>query len=136
MSRVVGFFDKLEDTLRSRLSRYPVLYTFIGGVGIVLFWRGVWMTADMVPFLTGPVSIVVSVGILLVTGLFVSFFIHDDIIRSGLKEEKKLVEKTKFEVEQEMDMIAHIDEHLEHLEADVKKIKRTRTQRPARKSRV
>ena len=69
------FFDKLEDHIRAVLSRHNILYAFIGGVAIVLFWRGVWMTADMIPFLTGPMSIFISVVVLLGTRLFFSFFI-------------------------------------------------------------
>ncbi|MEK7193259.1 MAG: hypothetical protein AAB652_00535 [Patescibacteria group bacterium] len=122
MHKIVKFFDKLEDKVRARLSRKPILYTLIGGFAIVLFWRGVWLTADLFPFLTGPVSIVISVVTLLVTGLFVSFFIGDRTILSGLKGEKKLVEKTEEEVKAEAvtlrdvkDEIRHIDKELHEL---------------------
>jgi hypothetical protein len=90
MKKILNFFDKLEDEIRAALSRRPIIYAFAGGIAIVLFWRGVWMVADTIPFLTGPVSILVSVTILLAMGLFVSFFIGDNIIISGLKNEKKL----------------------------------------------
>ena len=42
----------------------------------------------MFSFMTGPVSLLLSVVILLITGLFVSFFIGDDIIIAGIKREK------------------------------------------------
>ena len=90
IKHIIKFFDKLEDKVRGGLSRNPIIYTLIGGIAIVLFWRGVWLTADLFPFLTGPVSVVVSVSILLITGLFVSFFIGDQVIISGIKKEKKL----------------------------------------------
>ncbi len=95
---IIRLFDKIEDKMRYGLSRRPVLYTLIGGVAIVLFWRGVWLTADRFPFLTGPVSLVISVVVLLAIGLFVSFFIGDQILISGLKQEKKLTEKTEAEI--------------------------------------
>mgnify|MGYP001577278569 CR=1 FL=1 len=96
-----GFFDKLEDRIRLALSHRPILYAFVGGVGVVLFWRGVWHTADLFPILTGPVSILISILILLATGLFVSFFVGDDIIIAGLKEEKKISDKTEEEIKKE-----------------------------------
>ena len=96
-----GFFDKLEDRIRLALSHRPILYAFVGGVGVVLFWRGVWHTADLFPILTGPVSILISILILLATGLFVSFFVWDDIIIAGLKEEKKISDKTEEEIKKE-----------------------------------
>ena len=43
---IVKFFDKLEDKTRAMLSRMPILYAFVGGIGVVLFWRGVWHTTD------------------------------------------------------------------------------------------
>ena len=75
------------------------------------------MTADMFPSLNGPVSILVSVIIMLATGLFVSVFVGDAIIFSGLKKEKKLIEKTESEVESEM-------ERLKKIQAEMVDIKR------------
>ncbi|TSC81905.1 MAG: Uncharacterized protein G01um101420_688 [Parcubacteria group bacterium Gr01-1014_20] len=113
------FFDKLEDKVRGRLSRHPVLYTAIGGVAIVLFWKGVWETAELFPFLFGPVSIIVSVATLLITGLFVSFFIGDRIILSGIKGEKKLVEKTEKEIEEEEGEIEELDADIHRIEKEI-----------------
>jgi hypothetical protein len=102
-------FDKMEDHIRARLSRHPFIYTFIGGSGVVLFWRGIWHTADILehssPLLGHIFSplgcIVLSVVILLSTGLFVSVFIGDSIIMSGVKHDKKIIEKTLAEEEVE-----------------------------------
>lgn len=103
--KIVKFFDKIEDKIRAILSHHPIAYAFIGGVGIVLFWRGVWHTADLFPFLNGPMSIIISIIILLITGLFVSFFIGHSIILSGLKQEKKIEEKEISEIETEIDIL-------------------------------
>ena len=55
--------------MRISLSHRPILYACVGGVGIVLFWKGVWETAELFPVLFGPVSFLISVVILLLTGL-------------------------------------------------------------------
>src|SRR3989344_249371 len=117
--KVIKFFDKLEDKVRGTLSRRPLLYTFIGGVAIVLFWRGVWMTADLIPFLSGPISVAISVGILMVTGLFVSFFVSDRIILSGIKQEKKFVEKTENEIKAETTVLEDIRKDIRHIEKEI-----------------
>ncbi len=117
--RIFRFFDKLEDRVRGYLSKRPILYTVIGGTAMVLFWRGVWHTADMFPFLTGPVSIIISVAILLVTGLFVSYFVGDMIIISGLKKDKKLSEKTEGELRREEKVMERIEEKLDFLSEKV-----------------
>ncbi|MEK7657636.1 MAG: hypothetical protein AAB366_00335 [Patescibacteria group bacterium] len=121
--KIVKFFDKLEDKIRTILSRRPILYAFIGAVGIVLFWRGVWMTADMFPFMNGPVSIFVSVVLLLLTGLFVYFFIGDKVIISGLKQEKKMIEKTEEEIKMEKDSLKEIQLQIEHIDKDLEELK-------------
>ena len=102
-------FDKMEDHIRARLARHPFVYTFIGGAGVVLFWRGVWHIADIFEqhtvlggYLFSPLgSMVVGVVVLLSTGLFVSVFIGDSIIMSGIKHDKKIIEKTIEDVDAE-----------------------------------
>ena len=117
MKKIVKFFDHLEDRARGRLSKFPLIYAFIGGVGIVLFWRGVWHTADLFPLMTGPVSLLVAIVILLLTGLFVSFFVGENIILTGLKKEKKLVERAESEIRTEHDELRDIK-----AEVDVERI--------------
>lgn len=123
IKKAIKYFDRLEDRTRERLSHYVVLYAMIGGIAIVLFWRGVWYTADMFPFLTGPVSVLVSTIIMLVTGLFVSFFVGDRIILSGLKREKKLAERTEEEVRVEAEITTKVLAKLEKIERDLEEIR-------------
>lgn len=119
MQKILRFFDRMEDHIRAALSLHPVLYAFIGGTAIVLFWRGIWMVADTIPYLTGPVSIVVSIIILLSTGLFVSFFVGDTIIISGLRKEKRLDEKIASEVRTELDVLNDIQIRLNEINKEL-----------------
>ncbi len=123
MKKILYFFDRLEDKIRAALSRRPVIYAFVGGTAIVLFWRGVWMVADTIPFLTGPVSMLVSIVMLLAIGLFVSFFIGDTILISGLKKEKRLDEKVASEVKTELDILNDIQKRLNEIEKELKTLK-------------
>ena len=113
---IVKFFDRLEDKIRARLSRWPIVYAIIGGVGIVLFWKGVWEMAVVVPYLFGFSSVLLGTVILLLTGLLVSFFIGDSIILSGVKHQKKLAEKTEVELKEEKTSIDDIVTRLESIE--------------------
>ncbi len=141
---IVVFFDKLEDRVRAKLSRYPILYAFIGGVGVVIFWRGIWHTADFItsmlfsyqqtgsldlgslPWWDGPLSIVVGSALLLSTGLFVVDFIGSEVIMKKLKGETKLTEKAEEETEIEAKElggigkeIKEISKRLEHIEGHI-----------------
>lgn len=124
-------FDKMEDHIRARLSRHPFVYTFIGGTGVVLFWRGTWHTADVLQntsllggIIFSPIgSIITGVTILLSTGLFVSIFIGDSIIMSGIRHDKKIIEKTiedvdaeKSDIEKVLTALTEMKKELEVLE--------------------
>lgn len=130
--KIIKFFDLLEDRIRGKLSHQPIIYGLFGGVGIVLFWRGVWhttdwissvfmgwragnLTIDMATMPDGPLSFVIGSILLLSTGLWVSNFIGNEIIISGLRGEKKLAEKTEAEVKTETGAIGEIRSEIKKL---------------------
>ena len=126
---MIKFFDRLEDHIREHLSRYPIIYSVIGGVAVVLFWRGVWETADILMrlnptlelFFYAPIQVIVSTIILLITGLMVSTFIGDRIILSGLRHEKKMEEKTEEIVKEEAITLTHIRNEIRELREEIKR---------------
>lgn len=125
LKKITTYFDKLEDRVRSVLSHYPILYSLIGAVGIVLVWKGVWESAEHFPILYGPASILLGTAILLVTGLMVSFFIGDTIIISGFKREKKLVEKTEKEMlEATRSQTELLTKEIQHIHDDLEEIRK------------
>jgi hypothetical protein len=136
------FFDKLEDKVRRRLSRRPIWYAMVGGVGVVLFWRGVWHTADylMLRYVytnpnasttdlsemiwwDGPFSLALGGGLLLVTGAFVSNFIGNEIIISGLKGEKKISEKAEKQIKSEAKILAEVKNEVKKINERLDSIK-------------
>lgn len=131
IKKIVNFFDKFEDSIRGTLSKYPIVYTLIGATAIVLFWRGVWHTADMLQARGGmlgflfyePVNMIIVACILLATGLFVSYFIGDSILLSGLKQQKKTAEKTEKEIQQEEGSLEELTATLKEIKKEVNDIK-------------
>lgn len=129
--KILNFFDKFEDNVRAHLSHHPILYTLIGGVSIVLFWRGVWHTADILQDQGGilgwlfyePNNLIIVTIILLATGLFVSYFIGDTILISGMKGEKKLAEKTEIELKGEEKELQQIRTTIDEIEKSIEEIK-------------
>lgn len=119
MKSLWHFFDHLEDVIRRKLSRWPIVYAFIGGVGIVSFWRGVWGTSDLLG-ISPQASLVGGLVIMLVIGILVTEFLGNRIIISGLRGEKKLEEKTLKEIEEEEASLANLHKQVDAIEAMVR----------------
>lgn len=124
--KILKFFDLLEDRVRAWLSKRPILYALVAGVGAVFFFRGVWIIADDAD-LGGWFTLFISLIILLLTGAFVSNFVNDKVIISGLRKEKKLVEKTEEEVRTELVTLSEIKKELAEIRMEISEIKNSRT---------
>ena len=130
---IVRYFDRLEDKVRGRLSHRSIIYGFIGGIALVLFWRGVWHSADIIMaahpdgflgwMFYEPITIIWTSIALLMTGLFVSLTIGDRIILSGIKHEKKVEEKTEIEIKGEEDEIQKLTKQIEGLYREISEVK-------------
>ena len=116
------FFDLLEDKVRIRLVHSPLIYAFIGSVGIVSIWRGIWHLSDDWG-VSSWASLVIGSLIAILTGLFVSFFIGENIIISGLSKEKRIDEKTEEEIHIEREEIHRERTALIEMKNDIKEIK-------------
>lgn len=127
LHKIIKFFDKLEDKIRGFLSHYPIIYAIIGGTAIVLFWRGVWEISDEL-FGKEPLAIIVSLLLamltMLATGLFVSFFIGDRILISGIKHEKKVAEKTEEELKTDTEILNQIQQNLKNIELKIEQLEK------------
>lgn len=132
MKTMSRFFDRLEDRVRERFSRHPIPYAIFGGIGVVLFWRGVWETADILTwlhpslaiFFYPPVQVLVSTLGLMLVGLMVSTFIGDRIIMSGLRHEKKVGEVTEGLVKEEVVTLSHLRNEIRELRKEVESLKK------------
>ena len=135
---------KLFNRFHIFLSHHSYLYAAIAGIGIVLFWRGVWHSVDSFhlylnhygnsltisgadhPWWDGPLSFVVGCLILYITRAFVSSFIGNELILSGLRAEKRMTKETEEDVHIEATALSTIKkeigiiaEKLEELEGEV-----------------
>ncbi len=113
--KIHHYFDKIEDKVRGRLSKSPLIYSFIGAVATVSIWRGVWEVSNALN-IPSWVSLVGGITLAMITGLFVSFFIGDNIVISGLQQEKRTDEKTKEEITKE-------EHEMEEVKKDIREIK-------------
>ncbi len=126
--------SKLEQKITVFLSHRPRFYALTVGVGIILFWRGVWHSADHLhsfyfsfyenyvttdsfstPWWDGPLSLITGGLILYFTGALISSFIGNELILSGLRGEKRLSEKTEGEVKNEVRAISDIKDELKSI---------------------
>lgn len=124
------------------LSHRPKLYALIVGIGIVLFWRGVWHSTDLLhthfnfyqnystigaPYSSwwdGPLSLAVGIVILYFTGAFISSFIGNELILTGLRKEKRLEEKTESEIKSEAQSVSEIRSGLKNVEEKIEELEK------------
>ena len=126
--RIFKLFDRLEDYTREHLAKHPLFYSFLGGATAVLFWRGIWETADILStrnvflhwFFYGPNQVVFSTILLTLMGLMVSIFVGEKIIISGLRHEKKVEDRTEEIVEEEVITLKHIRDEVRAVKAELK----------------
>ena len=118
IKKVIKFVDTLKRKVRHQLSHWPVLYAFIGSVGVVLIWRGVWHLADDIG-MSGFSSLFLGIVISITSGLFVSFFVGDSIIISGIKREKRIDEKTESEIKKEEVSLKEIKKDLKIIQEEI-----------------
>jgi len=141
--KIWDFFDKFEDKSRRWFSRHPLLYALVGGTGVIIFWRGIWHTMDFIMeyytvnslvkqstdigaliWWDGPLSTIIGMIILLATGIFTSSFIGNEIIISGIKGEKKMVDKTECEVQSETESMKIIEKKIKTISSRLGKIEK------------
>ena len=105
-SKVLKFFDMLEDRIRHWLGRRPILYALIGLLGIVLIWRGIWRLADELN-LNSWLSILIGAIVLLSSGLLVAIVIGDEVLISAWRGRRKV---TELSLEETLTLAEKVDE--------------------------
>jgi uncharacterized membrane protein len=143
----MNYIQKASYKIRGFLSHYPNIYATIVGIGIVLFWRGVWHTTDHVHLFIdslqnlsstsissglwwdGPLSFVVGVLVLYFTGAFSSSFIGNELILSGLRGEKRLTERAETDIKHEVIAIADIKEEINTVSSKLEQLQKEFSER-------
>jgi len=140
MKALFIFLKTTGKKLQRALRRHPLVYAFVGGVGIVLFWRGVWYLTDFLVFailvprdqlgaidwtggIDGGISLVLGIALLLSTGLFVSEFLSGQVLMAEGKEEERLAKETEEGIKKESSELPSIEEGLQHIEEEIKNLK-------------
>lgn len=119
--QTLKYINHFDMKVRHQLSHWPIVYAFLGSIGVVLIWRGVWKIADDMN-MPAWVSMVLGIGLSVATGLFVSFFVGDEIIISGIKHEKRVDEKTESEIKQEEIELVDIRKDLREIKREIEEI--------------
>jgi len=135
--RIIKYFQNFEIYNRNFLVKHKYLYALLGGTGIILFWKGVWYIADslkinginyfgeslgkiMMIIFSDTGTLILGLILMLATGVFVSEFIDDEIIISGIKKEKQIIDKSAEEIiaeeKKEEKILEELKDHIINIE--------------------
>ncbi len=114
----------IEERARKFFERIPFIQAFVAGVGIVLFWRGVWHGFDELG-LSSLSSIIIGALLLGGVGVFIQTMIGNTIIIKKVKQEeqieKQAIKKMEKEVVTEEITLLQLSQKLDQLIAQSKK---------------
>lgn len=88
-------FEQFEIKTRKKLKAHHFLFAFVGGVGVIMFWYGVWdITSKIMP---SWCSMIIGMLILIFLGIFIIETVGKEAlveeIEQATKNEKKTVER-------------------------------------------
>ena len=102
MKSITKMLLETEESARLYFEKTPFIQAFLSGIGVIIFWRGIWEWLDMAqvsPF----TSVIVGAAILLCVGVFVQTFIGNTIIIKNVKQEEREEKHAIHEVEANVD---------------------------------
>ncbi len=82
------------------------------------------MVMDDISWMNGWVTLAISALMLMLSGVFVSQFVSNHIIMSGIRREKKMVEKVSEEIKTDAESIREISERLKRIEQEFLSLKK------------
>jgi len=97
MKYFTNIFLQIEERARSYFERFPFVHAFLGGVGVVLFWRGTWELVDQMR-IDPVVSIIIGSLLLGSIGLFIHTFVGNAIIIKNVEKDKQMTKKAEHEI--------------------------------------
>ena len=118
-----NIFVAIEDRARRFFERTPFLQAFLAGIGVIIFWRGVWEWCDQ-SGISPVASIIIGGLILIVVGVFVQTFIGNTLIIKEVKQEEKIEKSAIHKMEGEVgteeitlvDLSKKLDQLIEKIE--------------------
>lgn len=123
--RVTQTLLKIEDAARNFFESIPFTHAFLAGVGVILFWRGVWELADIM-MLDPIASILLGCVMLGGIGLFIHTFVGNAIIIKNVNREERLekesakrISKVERNVELEEVTMQKLAEKIDSLEKKI-----------------
>ena len=101
MKPITKMLLDIEERARRYFEKIPFVQAFLAGVGVIIFWRGIWELLDTVK-VSPLTSIILGSLILGGVGAFIQTFIGNTIIIKEVKQEENKEKKEIKKIEGEM----------------------------------
>ncbi len=100
MKSITKKFLGIEERARRYFEQFPFIQAFFAGIGVIIFWRGIWEFLDR-SGVSPLASVLLGSLILGGVGVFVQTFIGNTIIIREVKQEEKMEKQTIQKIEGE-----------------------------------
>jgi hypothetical protein len=97
MKSITKLLLGMEEGARNFFSRIPFIQAFLAGVGVIIFWRGIWEWLDN-SSVSPLASVIIGTVILVGVGVFLQTFIGNTIIIKSVKQEEQQEKKVLKEI--------------------------------------
>jgi hypothetical protein len=118
MNEITKKLLRTEEGARKFFEKVPFIHAFLAGVGVIIFWRGVWELFDQIG-ITPVQSIIMGVVLLGGIGVFIQTFLGNTIIIKDVakkeKSETKLIKEVESEVSGEEITLKQLAEKIDRL---------------------
>jgi len=102
MKSITRILLETEEKARLYFEKTPFIQAFLSGIGVIIFWRGIWEWLD-INQISPLASVVAGSLILLCVGVFVQTFIGNTIIIKNVKQEERFEKSAIKHIEGEAD---------------------------------
>lgn len=105
LKKIEEKLEKFQKIERKKIRAHHFLFAFLGGVGVILFWAGVWAIAETMLGMHPFAMMLSGIAILSFLGIFISETVGEEILTDDSKKEDYIIDKKIHKIDKRLKSI-------------------------------